>query len=747
MTANDQWTPVIQEFDDVDMVLVPAGCFMMGTEDGDSSEQPVHEQCFDEPFWIDRYEVTQADFARLGGTQVTTPGFSGDFRPVEQITWFEARDFCIEQRGGRLPTEAEWEFAARGPDDLMYTWGNEFVGDNVVYVGNSNGQTAEVGSRPGGVSWVGAYDLSGNVWEWVSSVYEEYPYATDDGREDLYRMDDRVLRGGSFNFTFVLLQAADRDWNSPDTDNLNVGFRCSRDYTVAVEQADVADDADSEALPTIVVEGPIPTVTANDQWTPVVQEFDGVEMVLVPPGCFMMGSTNGDSHEMPAHEVCFDNPFWIDRYEVTNAQYGSSGYREGDDQPRERVTWLEAQAHCQSRAARLPTEAEWEYSASGPDDLEYPWGNAFVAENVIYSDGSVFETAPVGSRPGGISWVGAFDLSGNVWEWTNTIYDESRFPYPYVPDDGRETLDNADAVHVLRGGSWGSDQWYVRTFVRVRPNAGEKSAYWGLRCSRDYTVASEQVDVAEDADSEALPTVAFEEPIPTVTVSEPETSVVQAFNGVEMVLVPAGCFMMGTDEGDSSEQPVHEQCFDEPFWIDRYEVTNAQYGSSGRFEGDDRPRENDNWFDALLHCRGRDARLPNEAEWEYAARGPNSFKYPWGNEFEPSNVVYRQNSNGQTANVGSRPDGASWVGALDMSGNVQEWTSTIYDNVELTREFRYPYNRRDGREVVNRPYVFRVIRGGAYNDRFESMYAANRGLKDPLTSGSDTGFRCARDYE
>ena len=156
----------------------------------------------------------------------------------------------------------------------------------------------------------------------------------------------------------------------------------------------------------------------NDNWVPVIQEFDGVEMVLVPAGCFEMG--NGDySNERPVSKQCFDESFWIDRYEVTNEQYGSYGCREYSsqpDQPRNCVDWFDARDFCEKLGGRLPSEAEWEYAARGPDNLKYPWGNDFVADNVAYNVNSPSETANVGSYPDGMSWVGAYDLSGNLLE-------------------------------------------------------------------------------------------------------------------------------------------------------------------------------------------------------------------------------------------------------------------------------------------------------------------------------------------
>ncbi len=223
ITINEQWIPIQQEFDGVPMVLVPIGCFMMGSDVGDSDEQPVHEQCFDEPFWIDKYEVTQAQFARLNGQKANPNQFIGDDLPVESITWFEARDFCVS-RGGRLPTEAEWEYAARGPNNLIYPWGNDFVADNVVYSDNSDGRTAPVGSRVGGVSWVGAMDMSGNVWEWVGSLYEPYPYDADHERTD----DDnqRVLRGGAWLDIDIFVRSTYRDRSVPTGEGDIIGFRC-----------------------------------------------------------------------------------------------------------------------------------------------------------------------------------------------------------------------------------------------------------------------------------------------------------------------------------------------------------------------------------------------------------------------------------------------------------------------------------------------------------------------------------------
>ena len=222
-------------------------------------------------------------------------------------------------------------------------------------------------------------------------------------------------------------------------------------------------------------------VTRNAEWTPIIQLFDGVAMARVPAGCFRMGSDDGESDEQPVHEVCFDAPFWIDNAEVTNVQYGSEGIFKGADRPREFVFWNEARDYCERRGARLPTEAEWEYAARGPDNLIYPWGDSFVADRVVYVGNSNSQTARVGSRPviSG-SWVGAFDLSGNVAEWVADLYgpySSGRQVNPSGPSSGD--------YYVARGGDYNfPDLSYLRATRRNRVTPGFKYLNIGFRCAR-----------------------------------------------------------------------------------------------------------------------------------------------------------------------------------------------------------------------------------------------------------------------
>ncbi|MEP7289061.1 MAG: SUMF1/EgtB/PvdO family nonheme iron enzyme [Chloroflexota bacterium] len=191
IASNKAWNPFSKTINDVEMIKVPPGCFIMGSETDADDEKPTTKVCFDKPFWIDKTEVSQAQFTKLGGQKSYLMSAKPEL-PIVQISWLEARDYCAK-RGTRLPTEAEWEYAARGPDDLQWTWGNEFDDNKSVW---SCVLAQPRGTIPDSTSWVGTFDQTGNVGEWVNSLYKPYPYVANDGREDLEdTISQRVIRG------------------------------------------------------------------------------------------------------------------------------------------------------------------------------------------------------------------------------------------------------------------------------------------------------------------------------------------------------------------------------------------------------------------------------------------------------------------------------------------------------------------------------------------------------------------------
>jgi len=260
-------SPDIQE-----VILIPAGKFTMGTNADDALiecqktsdkcsrdvfaiAEPLHE-VYLETFYIDKYEVTNYFYAKCVEAGACNPpkkinsythkSYYGnpqfDNYPVIFVDWFMAKNYC-EWRGMRLPTEAEWEKASRGTDGRIYPWGNIFKDNSVNFCDrncpfstlNKNysdnySDVSPVGSYIAGKSFYSVYDLSGNVWEWVSSLYKPYPYVSTDGRENLNAFGSRTIRGGSWRDPADVMQTHFRlGGESPSSFYDDTGFRCARD--------------------------------------------------------------------------------------------------------------------------------------------------------------------------------------------------------------------------------------------------------------------------------------------------------------------------------------------------------------------------------------------------------------------------------------------------------------------------------------------------------------------------------------
>lgn len=228
-------TPLSAEITDamgVRMHLVSAGTFTMG--DGSNNAKPAHN-VYLASYYMDVYEVTNAAYKICVDDGICkSPNDKKQYsdleyaeRPVVYVNWNMAKTYC-EWRDVRLPTEAEWEKSALGTNRRSYPWGNDISCDKANYYVCNIGITA-VGSYESGKSPYGLYDMAGNVWEWVSSLYKPYPYDANDGREDMSSSGGRVLRGGSWINDFDYgARSAYRNEFLPDFFNGFVGFRCAR---------------------------------------------------------------------------------------------------------------------------------------------------------------------------------------------------------------------------------------------------------------------------------------------------------------------------------------------------------------------------------------------------------------------------------------------------------------------------------------------------------------------------------------
>jgi formylglycine-generating enzyme required for sulfatase activity len=247
-------------------VWVPAGSFQMGTDEASlqslaamepsppgfvlgefPSEQPQHTVRLTKGYWIDKYEVTNKAFQAFindggytnraywseAGWEWLSQQSAGRFpkfcpgnlpdNPVACISWYEAEAYA-KWRGGRLPTEAEWEYAARGPDSLAYPWGNEFDESRCNLLDSRGLEPA--GSYPGGASWVGAHDMAGNVMEWVQDWLGNYPAgeAVDPSGPENGKV--KVEKGGWWGSNMFVARSAYRHFEDPpDYGDFHIGFR------------------------------------------------------------------------------------------------------------------------------------------------------------------------------------------------------------------------------------------------------------------------------------------------------------------------------------------------------------------------------------------------------------------------------------------------------------------------------------------------------------------------------------------
>lgn len=241
---------------DVAMIRLSGGTFTMGSDKGLADERPPHAVTV-APFSIDVRPVTHAEFAEflgtLGGGVMNSRGqrlFDDDDtdarihkrgarwladagwegKPVIEASWYGARDYCA-WLGKRLPTEAEWEFAARGTAGRSFPWGEAKPDKSLARFAAGYSAFADVGTHPKGATPEGVQDLAGNVHQWTSSIALAYPYRADDGREDPDKPADRVTRGGAADTGPDTLRATWRGASvsrNPRAGHHNIGFRCAR---------------------------------------------------------------------------------------------------------------------------------------------------------------------------------------------------------------------------------------------------------------------------------------------------------------------------------------------------------------------------------------------------------------------------------------------------------------------------------------------------------------------------------------
>jgi len=474
------------------MVLVRGGSFQMGDDHAYTDEEPVHSVTIDS-FFIGRYEVTQQEWTAVMGNNPSH--YKGDDLPVQDIDWYMAIEYCNKRSqiegltpcysgsgdniacnfaagGYRLPTEAEWEYAARGglkSRHYIYSGSNN-PDEAAWYESNCEDRIQPVGKKK--ANELGIYDMCGNIWEWCwdrydASYYKDSPVNNPKGPSE---GNKRVYRGGGGPGGRVeWLRNTARYSLDTTYRSFDMGFRIAGN------------------------------TTGNKNGN----------MVPVEGGTFLMGGNDGGSGERPAHTVTLDS-FYVGKFEVTQEEWcvvmgKNPSYWVGAKSPVDSVAWYEAVEYCNIRSQkegltpcytgsgdniacnfaangyRLPTEAEWEYAGRGgalSGNYKYSGGNN-PGEVAWYAENSTFKNETVGRKKA--NELGIYDMSGNLWEWCWDWFDKDY----YKKSPGQNPQGPAAGLRrVMRGGSTFNPENYVKTTFRAsqKPNMG--STRLGLRVVR-----------------------------------------------------------------------------------------------------------------------------------------------------------------------------------------------------------------------------------------------------------------------
>ena len=747
--------------------------------------------------------MTQAQWQAVMGNNPSH--FSGKANnPVESVGWHDCQEF-IQRLNGMgfgtfsLPTEAEWEYACRAEtttrfsfgdalecadtgevycesaDQYMWWLGNNTYGDNVD-------GTKEVGLKLPN-PW-GLYDMHGNVCEFCrerrQNIYGEY----------------FPLRGGGWFDNLRYCRSASRDY-----DYMPFG---SRDYW----GFRVMSVASPISTPTVVpTPSPTPVEFTGETITIPFDLPDGakpLEMVLIPAGTFMMGSPSderGRSSDETQHQVTISQNFYLGKYEVTQAQWelimgnNPSYYSDNPNRPVGKVSWNDCQQFMEQLNTmgfgifRLPTEAEWEYACRAGTTTRFSFGDALecadsgevyceLADQYMWWWGNnEYGNHVDGTKEVGLKlpnpW-GLHDMHGNASEWCSDWYqryDKGDQIDPMGPESG--------LGRVKRGGSYVRSLQNCRSADRSDELPGNGFDYIGVRLvlvESSWTPSSSPTPNTATPIPTSTPTV-IPTPTPTAVNFTGETITIPLdlpddATPLEMVLIPAGTFIMGSPSDERGRRPEewlpHTVTLTKDFYIGKYEVTKAQYEAVIGINPSDPGRQDYplmvSWYDCAKFCNrlsemkgqtpvydesnwtaNRSAngyRLPTEAEWEYACRAGTTTRFSFGDALECSDTVfYCELADRYMWWYGGNASGIKEVGLklpnpwglYDMHGNAREWCSDRWQD---------PYERGDQVDPIGpESGLDMVLRNGTWESSLRYCRSAYRAK---TTGVFKNGFRVSR---
>jgi formylglycine-generating enzyme required for sulfatase activity len=492
-----------------EMVVVPAGSFMMGDLNGGGygDEKPVHRVTIPEAFAVGKFEVTHTQWYALMGSNPSH--FAGFNLPVESVTWDDAQKYIdkLNTRLGlterrdryRLLSEAEWEYVARAGTSTKYHFGNSISTSQANY--NSNG-TVDVGHYPANA--FGLHDVHGNVFEWVGDCLDSYHTNMPDNGTRVTSGDcyARVLRGGSWGNNPREVRSAVRGGDGNIARRGEYGFRVAR--TLSQKQV-----ANVVTLPKMKTPTPVKSDVGSDlhRYKPgdSFRDCDTCpRMAVVPAGSFRMGDLSGrNDRAKPVHAVTIPKAFAVGKFEVTGSEWmsvmGSNpSIDKGGNLAVAQVSWNDIKeyfdrlnsklglAHRRDKY-RLLSEAEWEYVARAGTTTKFHYGDRGPTKHRIgyvapkpedkhnWSTGII----EVGQYPA--NGFGLHDVHGNVSEWTEDCWNKN---YIGAPIDGTAWTSGDCASRVLRGGSWFDNPNRATSSSRVSHDANGKIYDYGFRVAR-----------------------------------------------------------------------------------------------------------------------------------------------------------------------------------------------------------------------------------------------------------------------
>ncbi|MCR4714664.1 MAG: SUMF1/EgtB/PvdO family nonheme iron enzyme [Treponemataceae bacterium] len=513
ITAQTSGTAVSQSSTSINdgFIFVEGGSFTMGNNSGNTNEKPAHKVTVNS-FYICDHEVTEAEYEAV--MWMNPSDYVGDDYPVDSVKWFDALEYCNRlsrnqgltpcyqnnhgvftcdwnANGYRLPTEAEWEYAARGgAKSKGYTYsGSKNISIVAWYGDNSGYESHEVKTKK--PNELGIYDMNGNVLEWCWDWYGSFGSAAETNPKGKTTSHDKVIRGGSYYDIPSDSTVSARYYADPSGGNPNLGFRVVR-------------NADSIASGKNTTSSTAQTTTKTKG------------MVLVKGGSFAMGSNTDEYNEQRIHDITVSS-FYMCDHEVTQAEFASvigtfPSRFEGDNKPVEQVSWFDALEYCNmlsikegltpcysydgtvkcdwnANGYRLPTEAEWEYAArGGSKNRGYTYSGSNRPETVAwYNENSNEETHDVKTKQPNA--LGIYDLSGNVGEWCWDWYD---YYYPQYYEGAKSTNphgpDSASSHNksrIYRGAFWCGDANYCRVSARLFHAPDYVDASIGFRVVRN----------------------------------------------------------------------------------------------------------------------------------------------------------------------------------------------------------------------------------------------------------------------